>query len=48
MLTRKYLLIICIGCSTLNQAQVTNTGLMDTVGGIKIEKLTIGAYIDLF
>jgi hypothetical protein len=48
MLTRSFLLIICLGCSTLNQAQVTNTGLMDTVGGIKIEKLTIGAYIDLY
>jgi hypothetical protein len=30
------------------QAQVTNTGLVDTTGGVKINKLAIGGYLDAF
>lgn len=29
-------------------AQVTNTGLMDTVAGTSVNKLTIGGYVDLY
>ncbi len=30
------------------EAQVSNTGIMDTVGGVKINKLSIGGYIDAY
>ena len=30
------------------QAQVTNTGLVDTSGGVKINKLAIGGYLDAY
>ena len=32
----------------LVEGQVSNTGLMDTVGGVKIGQLSIGGYIDAY
>ena len=41
-------LLFFIFLTTDLQAQVTNTGLVDTSGGVKINKLAIGGYLDAY
>jgi hypothetical protein len=51
MISKKYLcvtLVLLILSYYSCYSQVSNTGLADTTGGIQIEKLSIGGYIDLY
>jgi hypothetical protein len=49
MILNKYLcILLLILFFNPSSGQVSNTGLADTTGGIQIEKLSIGGYIDLY
>lgn len=51
MISKKYLCVTLVLMSLSFHSlysQVSNTGLADTTGGIQIEKLSIGGYIDLY